>query len=88
MFTHQLYSHDSNNVVALFEKFNKEDIKKEIIEHLQKFPEDMLQFEKISNDKKYVGNDILGFYEVNQKNKKVSKVVTKGNRDFYVPLQY
>lgn len=89
MLTHSLYSQDLSRPVAFFEKFNKEDIKKEIINHLTKYPEDTLEHCKEyskSDIKKYYGSEIINFYSVNPKSGKVCKVVLKGNKEFYQPL--
>jgi hypothetical protein len=65
---------------------NKDEVKEEIITHLANNPEDTLEWCVINKDPKYVGDDILGFYEINKKSGKPSKVITKGNKEFYKPL--
>jgi hypothetical protein len=33
-----------------------------------------------------VGNDIIAFYEVNPKDNKISRAITKGNKIVYLPI--
>lgn len=84
--THSLYSQDQERTIAFFEKFNKEDIKEQIISHLKEFPSDTLEHCKEyskSDIKRFYGNEILSFYEVNPKNGKVSKVVQRGGKNYF-----
>lgn len=87
---HYLFSMDSETMIASFDKFNKEAIKKAIIGHLNQFPNDCVEHCKdfsSSDIRKYYGHEILNFYKVNVMNSKISKVVTKDNRTLYVSIE-
>ena len=87
---HYLFSMANETMIASFDKFNKESIKKAIIGHLQQFPNDCVEHCKdfSSGDiRKYYGHEILNFYKVNVMNSKISKVVTKGDRTLYVSIE-
>jgi hypothetical protein len=76
--------------IQYFDKFDREDIKKAIVVHLTKNPTDNLEHCKEPNKKdikRFYGNEILDFYAVNPNNKKVSKIITKGNKTFYLKLR-
>jgi hypothetical protein len=84
-----LYSQNKESNIALFEEFNAGLILDEVKRHLAENPTDTIQFEKeLSHEakKKYAGNEILAFYEVNPKNGKPSKCVLKGNKTYYKSL--
>ena len=87
---HYLFSMDSETMIASFDKFNKEAIKKAIIGHLKQNPNDCVEhckdFSK-SDFRQYYGHEILNFYKVNVMNSKISKVVTKDNRTLYVSIE-
>lgn len=87
---HYLFSMASETMIASFDRFNKEAIKKAIIGHLRQFPNDCVEHCKdfSSTDfRQYYGHEILNFYKVNVMNSKISKVVTKGNRTLYVSIE-
>lgn len=87
---HYLFSMDSETMIASFDRFNKEAIKKAIIGHLKQNPNDCVEHCKdfsSSDIRKYYGYDILDCYEVNKANSKISKVVTKDNRTLYVSIE-
>jgi hypothetical protein len=73
--------------VKWFTKFDKEEIKTEIINHLKEHKTDVLEFCKEFSKKdlkRYVGYNIIDFY---QNNKEVpSKVVLRGNKEYFKPL--
>jgi len=82
-----LFSLEQDMPIKWFEKFDKEEIKTAIINHLTEHKTDQLEFcrEFSAKDlKKYIGYEIIDFYQNN--NNKVCKVITKGNREFYKPL--
>jgi len=86
---HLLYSQNKEIVIAYFDKFDKEKIKKAIIEHLTQNPEDTIEHCKSYNAKdarKYYGYEILNFYATSPKTKKPAKIVTKGNKEYYQTL--
>jgi len=88
---HYLFSMDSETMIASFDKFNKEAIKKAIIGHLQQNPNDTVEHCKdfnASDIRKYYGHEILNLYEVNKRNGKVSKVITKGNKTAYSSIEH
>lgn len=75
--------------IAFFDKFDKDAIKAAIITHLQSNPTDTLEHCKEYNKtdiKKYYGNEILNFYEVNPKNNIPSLVILKGDKQYYKAL--
>ena len=87
---HYLFSMASETMIASFDKFNKEAIKKAIIGHLKQNPNDCVEHCKdfsSSDIRKYYGHEILNFYKVNVMNSKISKIVTKGNRTLYVSIE-
>lgn len=82
-----LESENTGNKVAEFDIFDKDYIKEKIIKYLGIFNTDTVLLYKISNDEKYVGDDILGFYENHPKTKiRPCRVITKGNKDYYKAL--
>ena len=70
-----------------FETFNPEGIKKGIIEMLTTNPDDLIEYCKDWDttymDKKYFPK-VIDIFEVHKW--KICKVITKGNKDFYKPL--
>ena len=87
---HYLFSMDTETMIACFDRFNKESIKKAIIGHLQQFPDDCVEHCKdfASGDiRKYYGHEILNCYEVNKANNKISKVVSKGSKTLYKSIE-
>lgn len=87
--THLLYSQDEEMPIKFFDKFDKAEIKKAIIEHLKSNPEDILEHCKDSKTtpRKYYGYDIINFYGVNPKTNKVSLIYLKYNRQYYKSLE-
>jgi ribosomal protein S15P/S13E len=90
MVAHYLFSQDEGMMIATFEKFDKELIRKEIVNHLTKNPKDVLEHCKDypkDNINRFLGYNILSFYQVNPKNNKPSKVYTKGNKEYFLSLK-
>lgn len=88
---HYLTSWNSDTDIQTFEVFDSELIKKAIIEWLTANPIDTLEHSKDltpEEKKKYVGRNILDFYAVNPKSNKVSKIITKGEKEYYLSLEY
>jgi hypothetical protein len=87
---HLLYSQEQNMPVQWFEKYDPIVIKQAIVEHLKKFTDDTLEhcreFSK-SDLKRFYGNEIINFYEVNPKNRKPSLVITKGSKLYYKSIE-
>ena len=86
---HNLFSQNSDMPVKWYDKFDREQIKSDIIEHLGKNPSDTLEHCKEyskEDAKKYYGMEIVSFYAVNPKTGKPSKVITRGNKDYFKPL--
>lgn len=87
---HSLFSHNEDRSIKWFDKFDKQAIKEAIVEHLTTNPTDTLEhckeFSK-SDLRRFVGNEIINFYSVNPKNKKISLVITKGNKEYFKALK-
>lgn len=89
MRTHSLYSQNEEKTIMFFEKFDKNSIKKAIIEHLTAHPEDTVEHcrEYSKQDtKRFYGNEIINLYEINPKNGQPSKVVENNSRKKYLKL--
>lgn len=70
-------------IIHTYNTFDRAVIRTDIINYLKINTKEQLTHEKeCKNDY----NDILGIYENNPKSGIASKVITKGNRDFYLPL--
>jgi hypothetical protein len=84
--SHYLFSQEQDMLVASFDKFDRTTIKNEIINHLRVCPNDIIEHCKDytkSELKRFMGYKILNFYRVNPKNKKVSLIVTRDNKEYY-----
>lgn len=66
--------------------FNAKEIKEFIISYLSANKEETLYYYKVNNDKKYTGDVLIDVFENNPNNGNPSKVITKGNKDYYVSL--
>ena len=89
MRTYSLYSQNQEMIVKWFDKFDKEEIKKEIVRHLQENKTDVLELcrEYSKKDvKRYYGNEIISFYQNNPKTNEPSKVVLRGNKEYFKTL--
>jgi hypothetical protein len=87
---HHLFSQDNDMLIATFDKFDREVIKNEIINHLRVCPLDTVEHCKDYTKhelKRFVGYNIINFYRVNPKNKKVSLIVTRGNKEYYRSIE-
>lgn len=87
---HMIFSQNEDRFIQFFEKFDRESIKKVIVDHLSKNPTDTLEHCKEPNKKdlkRFYGYEILDFYTVNPNNKKISKIITKGDKTFYLKLR-
>lgn len=88
---HGLYSQNEDRFFIWFEEYNIDEIKKSIIEWLSDINnfDDVIEHCKecsASDLKRFAGHDILGFYGVNPKNGKPSKIITRGDKDYYKSL--
>ena len=63
------------------EKLDKESVEVALKAHLRANPDDTLEWTKVCNDTKFVGDDILSFYEMHKEN--VCKLILKGGKTFY-----
>jgi len=84
--SHHLFSQNKDMLVKTFDKFDRNTIKNEIIDHLRKNPTDTIEHTKDyskSDLKRFYGYEVLNVYQVNPKNNKVSLVITKGDKDFF-----
>jgi hypothetical protein len=73
---HNLYSQDKDHEIKVFDSFNKEKIKAEIVKHLDNYPNDTIEHRN--------GETVINFYVAN--NGKPSLVVLKGNKEYYKSL--
>ena len=80
---HLLYSQEQNQPIKWFEKFDKEEIKTEVVNWLKDNPTDTLEHCK-KDLRKYAGNEIINFYE--NKNAVPCLVVLRGTKEYYKPL--
>ena len=81
-----LFSQDNDIVIQYFDGFDLVEIKKVIIDYLTKNPDDTLELCKVptGNDiRKFYGYEILSYYSVNKKNGKISKLILKGDREYF-----
>lgn len=86
---HALFSQNSDQPIEWFDRFDKDAIKRSIITHLEQNPTDTVEHckEYSKRDvKKYYGMKIINFYQVNPKNGKPSKIVTRGNKEYFKAL--
>lgn len=67
-----------DNTIATFNTYDSEAIKAGIVAHLTAHPQGCVTHEKTQTDKKYAGNEMLNYYEINPKNSKPSKVCYSG----------
>lgn len=83
---HYLFSQEKDMLVKTFDKFDRNTIKNEIIDHLRNNPTDTIEHCKDytkTEIKRFYGCNILNLYKVNPNNNKVSLIVTKGNKEYY-----
>jgi hypothetical protein len=82
---------DAGEVFKTFDEYNPDEIKAAIVTHLRENPEDVVEHAKEFTPyqkRKYVGvGETLDYYEVNPINKRVSKIVTRGNRTLYINIE-
>jgi hypothetical protein len=75
---HSLFSHNEDKTVFTYTYFDENAIKKDIVDHLKENPEDTIEH--------CLKGDIINFYEVNQKNGRISKCVLTGEKTYYKAL--
>ena len=81
-----LFSQENDIVIQYFDCFDLVEIKKVIIDYLTKNPDDTVELCKVStgNDiRKFYGYEILSYFSVNKKNGKISKLILKGDREYF-----
>ena len=81
-----LFSQENDIVIQYFDCFDLVEIKKVIIDYLTKNPDDTVELCKVpsGNDiRKYYGYEILSYFSVNKKNGKISKLILKGDREYF-----
>jgi len=84
---HYLYSQDADTRIVEFEKFDRDAIKTNILVHLLKEPTDVIEhLKEVYKDSFGVGVEIINFYGINPKTNQPSRIITKGNKDYYQPL--
>jgi len=87
--THLIFSQETEQPIKWFEKFDKKAIKDAIVAHLTANPYDCVEHckEPLKNDlNNFYGYTIVNFYKVNPKNKEISRIIRKGNREYYKKL--
>ena len=73
-----------------YDVFDKEVIKKDIIETLTNNPNELITHCKDYSEREkkiFAGKNIINVYEINPKTKKPSLVVTLNNKDYYKELK-
>lgn len=75
---YRLISQDTDETVFEYEIFNKEKMIEDIKSYISNNKKDVLEF--------YINDDLVDFYGINPKNDKVSLIITKGNKEYYKPL--
>ena len=81
-----LFSQENDIVIQYFDCFDLVEIKKVIIDYLTKNPDDTVELCKLptGNDiRKFYGYEILSYFSVNKKNGKISKLILKGDREYF-----
>ena len=81
-----LFSQENDIAIQYFVGFDLVEIKKVIIDYLTKNPDDTVELCKVpsGNDiRKYYGYEILSYFSVNKKNGKISKLILKGDREYF-----
>ena len=81
-----LFSQDNDIVIQYFDCFDLVEIKKVIIDYLTKNPDDTVELCKVpsGNDiRKFYGYEILSYFSVNKKNGKISKLILKGDTEYF-----
>lgn len=72
-----------------FETFSPKEMTTLIIQYLKDNPKEMVIHRKDFPEhlrKKYYGKEIIDMYEVNPKTGEPSKIITKGNKNYYKKL--
>lgn len=85
MAKHYIYSDNEIDPLLTIDTFDKNVLKGTILNRLKTHPSDTLTHEKEILDKKYVGNDILGFYQ-NDGSQRPCRLIIKGHREYLKPL--
>lgn len=81
-----LFNQENDIVIQYFDCFDLVEIKKVIIDYLTKNPDDTVELCKVpsgNNIRKYYGYEILSYFSVNKKNGKISKLILKGDREYF-----
>lgn len=85
MAKHYIYSDNEVTPLLTIDTFDKDKLKEAILERLKTHPYDTLTHEKESFDKKHIGNDILGFYQ-NDDKQRPCRLIIKGHREYLKPF--
>jgi hypothetical protein len=86
---HLLWSWNSDTAIQWFDKFDKDAIKTAIVKHLENNPTDTVEHSKDyrkSDLRKFVGYDILNFYQLNAKGEPCL-VITRGDKEYLRKLK-
>lgn len=81
-----LFSQNKDAMISFFDEFNKEAINNEIVKALKEDPTDTIEYCR-KDLKKFAGVEIIAFFEVNPKNKKVSKCILRGDKTYYKSIE-
>lgn len=87
--THSLYSQNLEMPILFYDKFDKDQMKRDIIKHLQENKSDVIEHCKEYSKKdmnKYYGNEIINFYQINPKTGNPSKVILRGSKEYFQSL--
>lgn len=82
---HYISSFDTDEIIENFDTFDKDKIKDAIVKHLQKNPTDTVTLYKVSKNTEFYGNDLIDFFGNNKKGNP-SKIITKGNKEYFKEL--
>lgn len=82
-----LQSLDNHTTFATFATFDKDEIKKTIINYLGENPLHLIKYSKdYKKPTKYAGTEHLAFFANNPVSNQPCKVIIKGEKELYKPL--
>lgn len=88
---YSLLSQNTEQTIAEFSVCDKRAIRNAIVAHLTANSTDVLEYRKDFNEEeksRYAGSSkIIDFYQVNPKNGKISRVIVRGEREFFQSIE-